>query len=261
MTSDIDFTHEKPVIGMVHLDRIPHRYDKERIDSVLESAINDAEKLENGGLDGIIVENFGDSPFSKTVSKRTVSMMTMACKEIVERVDIPVGINVLRNDWEAALSISSVLGLPFIRLNVLTGVVATDQGLIEGQAADICDFKRSHGLKTEIWADVHVKHGTAIHPKDIVESAREAWQRGKADRIIVTGNETGQPIDLEELKRVKKSVEIPVMAGSGVDLSNIQKIIETADGVIVGTYLKEDGVVTNPVSSERVKNLMKKIGR
>lgn len=261
MTSDIDFSHEKPVIGMVHLNRFSQRYDRDRIDSVIRDAVNDAVKLEEGGVDGIIVENFGDSPFSKTVSKRTVSMMTLACKEIVDKVDIPVGINVLRNDWEAALSISSVLGLPFIRINVLTGVVATDQGFIEGEAAQIHEFKISHVLKTKIWGDIHVKHGTTIHPEDVADSAREAWRRGKADRIIVTGKETGHAIDLEELKRVKEAVDIPVIAGSGTDIDNIQNMVEISDGVIVGTYFKEDGIVTNPVSSERVKKLVEKIDR
>lgn len=261
MKTEIEFASEKPVIGMVHLHGLPHSYDEEGIDQVLRSAVNDAEKLARGGVDGVIVENFGDSPFSKKVSKRTVSFMTLACKEVKEMVDIPVGINVLRNDWEAALSISSILGLSFVRINVFTGLVATDQGLIEGEASHIHDFKRSHGLETEIWADVHVKHGTPLHPTDIVESAREARRRGKADRIIVTGEGTGHPVDMNDLKKVKRAVDISVVAGSGVDPDNIQQMMETADGVIVGTYLKEDGIVTNPVSLERVEKLVEKIDR
>jgi len=261
MTDHTLFAHEKPVIGMIHLPRFPKKYQEDRVDEFIRSALSDARKLEEAGIDGVIVENYGDAPFSKKVSKRTVSMMTFVCKEIIDKVDIPVGINVLRNDWEAALSISSVMGLPFIRINVLTGLVATDQGLIEGEPAELQDFKRSHTPKTEIWADVHVKHGTTIHPEDIADSAEEVQERGKADRIIVTGKGTGQPIDIEELKRMKKAVDIPVIAGSGVNTDNIHKMIEIADGVIVGTYLKEDGIVTNPVSSERVKELMSKIGR
>lgn len=252
----LGFKIKKPIIGVVHLEPLPGSPCFDSMRSVLDSALKDAEDLIEGGVDGIIVENFGDKPFLKKVDEMTVSSMSLVIDEICDLSDIPIGINVLRNDWRSALSISKVLNLDFIRVNVYSGLEITSEGFIEGEAGDIQRFRETNDIDCFILADIHVKHGKTIYPLDIEDAAVETAERGLADAVIVSGDRTGNEVDSDQLEKVKSIVDIPVLIGSGLDNNNADKLISVADGAIVGTYFKEDGEVENPVLLERIKELI-----
>ncbi|MFP4609348.1 MAG: BtpA/SgcQ family protein [Candidatus Aenigmatarchaeota archaeon] len=253
------FEVEKPIIGVVHLPPLPGSPDFTSMDDVVKRAMKDTESLVDGGVDGLIVENYGDKPFLKKVSKMTVSSLSVVCSKLRDRFELPMGINVLRNDWESALSIAKALQLSFARINVYIGCCAAAEGLIEGEAGKMMRFKRRFDVPTSIFADIQVKHAETLYPKDIKRAATAASERGMADALIVTGKRTGRPVDLEDLKKAKNSVGIPVLAGSGVDKSNVKEVLKRSDGAIIGTYFKEEGKTSNPVSEERVKSLMKEV--
>ncbi len=250
---------DKKIIGMVHLPPLPGKSGYKGMNHVMKSGLRDARSLEQGGIDAVLVENYGDMPFSIKVSKETVAAMTMVCCEIKKILDVPVGVNVLRNDWEAALGLAKVLNLDFIRVNVYTGATATEQGIIEGEAAQIHRYKNDLNINASVLADIHVKHGEQIYPMDIVKGARDAVDRGKADGIIISGEETGTPVDLVELKRAKDSVQAPVLVGSGLTVNNAINVLKKADGAIVGTSIKENEDIHNQVSVEKVKELMEEV--
>lgn len=85
----------------------------------------------------------------------------------------------------------------------------------------------------------------------------DAAYRGLADALIVSGPRTGAEPELEDLTKVNKAVpDRPVFVGSGVNMENVSKLLKHADGAIVGTSLKLDGVVGNPVDVKCVKALM-----
>jgi len=255
------FRVKKPIVGMVHLLPLPGspRYEGLGLDRISERAVQDAKHLESGGVDGLTVENFGDAPYLKAnVGPETISTMASIAKEVIDAVEVPVGINVLRNDAKAALAIAYAAGGKFIRVNVFTEAIVGDQGIIEACAPELIRYRRRLGAEEiKIFADVHVKHGALLIPRPIEESAMDAAYRGLADALIVTGPRTGVEPGLEDLMRVKKAVpDRPVLVGSGVSKGNVAKLLKHADGAIVGTSLKAGGVVDNPVDEKRVKALM-----
>jgi membrane complex biogenesis BtpA family protein len=176
-------------------------------------------------------------------------------------VGIPVGVNVLRNDSRSALAIAAVTGASFVRVNVHTGAMVTDQGVIEGDAYETVRYRRQLGVEVKILADVFVKHATPLGTLSIEQAARDTAYRGLADALIVTGPGTGEPTEMADVLRVKEAVpDIPLLVGSGVHEGNVAQLLSVADGVIVGTSLKQDGVTTNPVDERRVAGLMAVVG-
>lgn len=247
------------VIGMVHLLPLPGspRWTGQMAD-VLERAVSDARTLEEGEIDGLIVENFGDAPFCRgRVEAHTISAMTLAVEAVRNAVNVPVGVNVLRNDSKSALAIAYTTGAEFIRVNVHTGAMITDQGIVEGNAYETLRYRKGLGTDTKIFADVLVKHANPLGSQSMEQAARETVHRGLADAIIVTGAGTGDPTDVDDVAKAKESVpDFPVLVGSGVHEGDAAKLLSIADGVIVGTSLKEDGITTNPVDKTRVAKLM-----
>lgn len=244
-----------PVIGMIHLLPLPGSPGFTDIHTVVQQAQEDYNALKKGGIDGIIIENYGDTPYFKdTVELYTISWMKKIALSL--NCDIPFGVNVLRNDCKAAVAIAHAAGGKFIRCNILSGVMVTDQGIIEGKASEVLRYRNVLD-DIKIFADVLVKHATPLKDQSIEQAARDTVYRGRADALIVTGSHTGEEPSLTDLKAVKKAVpDTFLFAGSGVTLKNVESILEYADGCIVGTALKKDGKTENPVDEKRVKTLM-----
>ena len=256
------FGVRKAFIGMVHLPPLPGSPSwGGDMAWVLAQATEDALALAQGGANGIIVENHGDAPFAKgRVEVHTVAAMTLAVKAVREAVSLPVGINVLRNDPCTGLGIAAVTGARFIRVNVLHGLVAAEEGLIEGDAHETLIYRRALNADVKIFADVHVKHAAPLGNLDIALAARATAYRGGADALVITGPVTGEPAAIEDLSRVKGvTPDVPVLVGSGVNEDNVEAFLGIADGVIVGTSLKMDAMVHNPVDRERVNRLARRI--
>lgn len=250
---------DKALIGMVHLPALPGAARwRGDLPEVIDRAARESLVLEQAGFDFVMVENFGDTPFrATTVEPHTVAAMTLCVKAVVEACGLPVGVNVLRNDPFAALAIASVGGARAIRVNVHMGVYATDQGFIEGRTAETLLYRQRLGADLEIWADVHVKHARPLHQPDIALAAEELIDRGQADAVIVSGNTTGRPADMEDLTRVKTAVgKNRVFVGSGVTADNVKQYLKRCDGVIVGSDLKFDGKASNTLCPDRVRSFV-----
>jgi membrane complex biogenesis BtpA family protein len=227
---------------------------------VLERLLHDAEALTEGGMHGLLLENFGDAPFCpQRVSPEVVAGMTKLAIEVRQRFDLPLGVNVLRNDGRSALAIAQASGADFIRVNVLCGARVTDQGIIQGIAHELLRDRALLGAgRVKIVADVNVKHSVSLGPpRPIEDEVTDTIQRGGANAVIVSGSGTGQATDLDEVRRVKAAAgDMPVFVGSGVTAETISDYLPHADGFIVGTALKRDGAVTRPVDPARVKTLL-----
>lgn len=257
------FGVKKPIIGMIHLKPLLGTPGSTSLRDVMDSALRDAENLVDGGVDGLMIENFFDSPFyPEIVPPHVVSSMTLIAWEIKRRYDLPIGINVLRNDAEASLAIASTIGAKFIRVNVHIGCVVTDQGIIQGKAYQTIRYRMLLGSDVKIFADVNVKHGYTLYRVSLAQVSKDAYYRGKADAIILTGPETGVEANIDDLRMVREALpDAPIFVGSGVNPDNVEAMFRYADGAIVGTYFKKDGVVTNPVDPIRVKKLMEIVRR
>ncbi|MCL7383431.1 MAG: BtpA/SgcQ family protein [Thaumarchaeota archaeon] len=253
------FRVEKPIIGMVHLKPLPGSPNSLSFSEVLEHALEDAEALVTNEIDGLIVENFMDSPFyPRRVPPHVISSISLIAWEIKKRFSIPVGVNVLRNDAMAAIGIASIAGAEFIRVNIHIGCTVTDQGIIEGEAYRTIRYREFLKSNVKIFADIAVKHGRPLYDVPITQLARETYYRGRADALIITGPYTGAEVSIDDLLKVREAVpDAPIIIGSGVNPSNIGTLLKYADAAIVGTYIKRNGIVWNPVDPERVRLLMK----
>ena len=251
------------IYGVVHLKSLPGSPGNYLdLDEIIELAQEDVNNLVFGGVDGIIIENFGDTPFVKDdISKRTLASFTTVVENIEYDRDIKVGINVLRNDGISALSIAEATKADFVRINVLNNVMMyTDQGMIEGQAHEIAQFKNSLNKEIEIYADVFVKHAVPPEGSKIENHTEELIHRAGADVVIVTGDGTGHEINLEDLNKVRDIVPQGKLAiGSGVNEENIEQYVDIADILIVGTNFKVDQDVSKRVDQRSVEQLIQMI--
>lgn len=264
MDLEATFGTTAPVIGMVHLDPLPGapRFDGDR-DAILERARTDARALDAGGVDAIMVENFGDAPFyADDVPKHVVASMTRAAGVVTDETDLPVGINVLRNDALGALAVAQAVGAEFVRVNVHTGVRVTDQGLVEGRAAETMRERDRLDCDVKLFADHDVKHSAPLASRDFTaESFADNVERGLADATVVSGMGTGHAVDVEELRaaadlREAFDLDVPLFVGSGVTPETVGDILSVADGVIVGTALKASDESSGPVSESATRELV-----
>ncbi len=257
------FSAGKPIVGMVHLDSLPGApgFDGDRA-AIREAMHRDARRLEAGGVDALLVENFGDAPFyADDVPKHVVASMTALIEDLRTVTELPIGVNVLRNDAEAAMSIAAAVGASFIRVNVHTGQRLTDQGPVTGTAAETVRLRDRLDADVAILADVAVKHSAAITDRPLREEIAEVVERGRADGIIVSGPGTGRETasgHLEAAVAIRDEIgaDVPVFLGSGVTPATVSETLGVADGVIVGTALKESSQTTAPVAEERVSALV-----
>jgi membrane complex biogenesis BtpA family protein len=246
---------------MLHIPPLPGapRYGGD-LEAIRRRVLDDAAALVEGGVDGLMLENFGDTPFyPERVPPEVVACMTRVAREVRQRFDVPLGVNVLRNDGCAAIAVAHSAGAAFIRVNVLCGARLTDQGLIHGIAHELLRQRALlNATDVRILADVNVKHSTPLGPSQPVgQEVADLIERAGADAVIVSGAGTGQATDLAELAEVKQAAgQTPVLVGSGVTAETIGGLLAHADGAIVGTSLKVDGVATKPIDPGRVRKLM-----
>jgi len=236
------------LIGMVHLGPLPGspHYSGD-LPAVIDAAVVDATTLSEAGFDAVMVENFGDAPFfADDAPEITAAAMTRAV-DAVGRVGLPMGVNVLRNDALAALAVAAVTGASFIRVNVLSGTMFTDQGPIVGRAAEVVRFREAHCPDVAVMADVFVKHATPPAGLSLEGATRDLSERSGADAIIVSGSGTGAETALEHLTTVADHTSLPVYVGSGATADSVAKLLTIADGAIVGTATKPGGDVAAPV--------------
>lgn len=251
------------LIGVVHLAATPGspRFSG-ALGPLLEAAVRDAEALTEGGCHALIVENFGDVPFHPTVvPAETVATLALALECVGGVTDLPVGVNVLRNDARAALGLCATGLASFLRVNVHTGQMVTDQGPVCGRAAETLRERGRLCPEATLLADVHVKHATPPAGERLEDAARDAALRGLADALVVSGAATGAAPDPERVERVRAAVPgVPLLIGSGLSSTNAQALLAHADGAIVGTAVKEEGRVERPVDPARVRALLGAIG-
>lgn len=259
------------LIGVVHLAPLPGAAlapsgAAEAMTAALDRARADLDALVAGGIHGVIVENFGDTPFhGDRVPAATVAAMAAIARELRLASPVPLGVNVLRNDVGAALAIAAACGLDFVRVNVHAGAMLTDQGVLQGRAAEtLAERRRLGATDVLILADVLVKHAQPLagdRATLLPRLAEDTYRRGLADALIVSGEGTGKAAALDDVAAVRRAVpEAPVLVGSGVTEATAGAVLEVAHGAIVGTWLKRDGRVDQPVDVERVRRLVAAAG-
>lgn len=248
------------VVGVLHLPPLPGSAQggpASAITGILDAMRRDAEVYRSAGIDTVIVENYGDLPFVKgRVDAGVSSAMTRVVDLVQREFDFMVGVNVLRNDVLTAVAIAAMTGARFVRANVYVGVMQTESGIIEGCAHAVQQELKRLGARIEVWADLDVKHATPLVQRALADQADDAIDRAFASALIVTGKATGAAADPEAVTSLRAAVpDAPIYVGSGANERTIPQM-PGATGFIVGTAMKVDGVVTNPVDPVRVSAIM-----
>jgi membrane complex biogenesis BtpA family protein len=255
------FSHDKPIIGVIHLLPLPGspRYSG-NIDSIFERAEWEAEKLLVSGLDGLIIENYNDDPLKRgEPAAEQLAVMAAIIASIHRRASIPLGVNVHFNAWRAEIALAFACRAQFARIEIFVDTVVSASGLAEPCAAAVTRYRREIGASgIALWADLHAKFTRNLVPTNLAESARMA-KSSLPDALIVTGPSTGIPTSIEDIRTVKEIVDLPVLAGSGMTVENIQSFLGEADGAIVGSAFKEGGDAHNRVSPEAVGSFLKSV--
>ena len=268
------FNTQNPIIGMVHFPPLLGYKDFPGLEECFQKSLNDAQTLAEGGVDAILVENNYDLPHKEFVGPETVAIMTLLTSEISKVVCLSLGVNVLWNDYQAALSIAKVCGARFIRVPVFVDSVKTQYGKIFAAPEKVLTFREKiNATDIALFTDIHVKHAQMLEKKTIFQSAKEAIVKG-SDGLIITGKWTGDAPDLSDLKEAREAVgkDFPILVGSGATKKNVGVLLEYADGVIVGTALKtgethpkEEEVNLKPwkerISLEKTKEFVKAFRR
>jgi membrane complex biogenesis BtpA family protein len=256
----------KLLLGVIHLAPLPGapRYAGD-LAAIVEQSSRDAEALASAGFDAVIVENFGDAPFFRgRVGPETVASMAVVCAAVRRASGLTLGVNVLRNDGESALAIASAVGARFVRVNVLVGARVTDQGVIEGDAANLIRARSRIGADgVSIAADVDVKHSVPLGARSLTpeDEALEAVERALADAVIVTGSRTGAEADRAVIDHVRRAVpQTPVWLGSGARHDTLASWLRVVDGVIVGSALRADGRAGGPIDPARAREFAERRG-
>jgi membrane complex biogenesis BtpA family protein len=255
------FGVEKPIIGMVHLWPLPGSpgYTGDGMGAILDHALRDAEALLEGEVDALIVENMWDLPYyaGTEVPVAAIAAQAVTARKIVEMANVPVGINVIHNGWSAELAIAVAAGAAFVRVCILAGARLWDTGdLDRGCAAELLRRRKDlHAEQIKLFADVDKKHSLPFPGLDL-ETHIEWTEFYRADALIVSGRMTGAAPPLEKVRRARELATRPILMGSGTTAENIAGFLRYADGAIVGSSLKVDGIAENEVDLERVRRYM-----
>ena len=247
------------VVGVLHLPPLPGSArggNAGSMGAIIDAMLKDAGIYRDAGIDTVIVENYGDLPFVRDrVDAAVASAMTRVVDAVQRETGLTVGVNVLRNDVLTAVSIAAMTGARFVRSNVYVGVMQTESGIIQGCAHAVQQEIKRLGADVEVWADLDVKHAAPLVSRSLSEQADDAIERAFASALIVTGPATGAAADPRAVACLREHTTAPIYVGSGANARTIPTM-PGATGFIVGTAMKVDGVVTNPVDPARVRAVL-----
>lgn len=256
------FHTSKPIIAMCHLKALPGDpgYDAEKgMDWIVESARTNLHALQAGGVDAIMFSNEASLPYLTKVETITTACMARVIAELRPEISVPFGVNVL---WDPAASIDLAVatGGLFVR-EIFTGVYASDYGMWNTNCGEVIRHQHAvHGQHVKLLFNIVPESAVYMAERHIVDIARSTVFVSQPDALCVSGITAGAEASLETLKQVKAAVpETVVFANTGVRLANVEQMLATADGAIVGTTFKQDGYIWNDVDTARVREFMSKV--
>ncbi len=256
------FGRSRPVIAMMHLLPLPGRplYDsKGGMAAMVDALRRDLDILQDGGVDGLLFCNEGDRPYSLHIDRAPIAAMAAVIGELRPHIRLPYGVDML---WDpmAALALAQAVRASFVR-EVFTGVYDSDMGLWQPDAAATLDYRRRIGAEhVRLFFNIEPEFARPVSPRPVGSLAHSVVVSSLADAILISGAMAGAEADLDHIREAKLAVpNTPVLANTGVKIETVRATLAVADGVIVGTGLKQDGYTWNPVDAERVRRFMDEV--
>lgn len=254
------FTKPKPVIGVIHVGALPGTpRNTKTVSELVSLATREAKVYRESGVDGVMIENMHDIPYLRgEVGPEIVAAMTAIGREVKTECALPVGIQILAGANLEAMAVAHAANLDFIRAEGYAYAHVADEGFIQSSAAKLLRYRRTIGAtNVQVWTDVKKKHSAHAITADVsLGETAETVEFMSADCVIVTGSATGQPPKVADVQEAKSYCHLPVFLGSGITAENITEFYRDADGFIIGTHFKVDGLWSNTVDPARVQKFM-----
>jgi membrane complex biogenesis BtpA family protein len=250
----------KPVIAMVHLQALPGTplYDGQAgVSGIVDSARRDLIALQEAGFDAVLFGNENDRPYELHVDVASAATMAFVIGRLRPQIVVPFGVNLL---WDSlsSIAVAAASGASFVR-EVLTGTYASDMGVWTPNAAQALRYRSQ--LQCEELAllyNVSAEFAYSLDRRSLPDRARSAVFSSIPDAVLVSGAITGEAAALADLEGVKAVLpNVPVLANTGVRHETVLDVLRVADGCVVGSSLKVDGVTWNPVDAHRAAEFMR----
>jgi membrane complex biogenesis BtpA family protein len=226
------------LIGMIHLPPLLSIQGFSGMQNAIAKALADLTALQKAGFDAVLIENDNDKPHTEFANSAQVASFTAIATEVCKQATIPVGVQMMLNDWKASFEIAKVVGAVFTRLDVFVDHITCEWCEINPTPAKIMAYKNKIYLELLLLADIQVKYKKMVKPRPLTASAKLAIKHG-ADALVITGTATGVETPIEKLQEVRKAYpHIPLFVGAGVSAKNVKEQLAIANGAIVGTSIK-----------------------
>lgn len=259
------FSRPKPVIGVIHVGALPGTpRSSQTVAELIVSAKSEARIYREAGVDGVIIENMHDVPYLRAeVGPEIVAAMTAVATEVKDECALPVGVQILAGANIEAMAVAHAANLDFIRAEGYAYAHVADEGLIQASAANLLRYRKLiEATRVQVWADIKKKHAAHAITADVsLGETAETVEFMGADCVIVTGSATGRPPAIADVREAKTHCGLPVFLGSGITENNIAEFYEGADGFIIGSAFKIDGLWSNTIDPARVAGFMRAIQR
>ena len=257
------FKHSKVIIGVIHVGALPGTpRGSKSVAALVKEAKEEARVYRECGVGGVIIENMHDLPYLKgEVGPEIVAAMTAIGSEVKAECALPVGIQILAGANIEAMAVAHAAGLDFIRAEGYAYAHVADEGIIEASAAKLLRYRKMiEAERIEVWTDVKKKHSAHAITADVsLGQTAETVEFMGADCVIVTGSVTGEAPQVADVKEAKSHCNLPVFLGSGISEANIDQFYNEADGFIIGSYFKVDGLWSNTVDPARITQFINKL--
>lgn len=253
------FAVRKPVIAMLHLAALPGDpgFDSAAgIRAVVDRARGELAELQEGGVDGVMISNEFSLPYLTKTEPITAITMARIIGELLPDFTVPYGVNVLW-DGRASIDLAVATGARWVR-EIFTGVYASDFGLWNTNVGEVARHRhRIGGDGVKLLFNIVPESAVYLAERDLASVTATTVFATKPDGICVSGLTAGAATDAQALQVVKNNAgAVPVFVNTGVRAHNAADQLAIADGAIVGTYFKEDGVFENRAVASRVAELM-----
>lgn len=253
------FPEKKSLIGMIHVQALPGTpLNHMPVAEIAAQAVKEARILASGGMQAIMLENMHDVPYlNREVGPEITAALTRISSEVRAVTNLPLGLQILAGANRAALSVAQAAELQFIRAEGFVFGHMADEGLLQSDAGDLLRFRKRIGAEEiQIFTDIKKKHSSHAMTADVsIEDTVEAAEFFLSDGVLITGTQTGKPVNEGELRQVYSATKMPVLVGSGVTPAGLPGIVKDADAFIVGSYFKQGGNWKNEPDPQRIEAL------
>lgn len=257
----------KPLIGMIHLKALPGTPAASLpVAQIAAAAAAEARLLASLGFDALLIENMHDTPYMRrTVGPEIVAAMTACARSVRDAAPgLPLGVQVLAGANREALAVALASDAAFIRAENFVFAHVADEGLMdEADAGPLLRFRKAVGADhIAVFTDIKKKHAAHAITADIpIEEAAHAASFARADAVIATGPVTGRAVSLEDLALVRVATNLPVLVGSGATPESAEDLLQHADAIIVGSWIKQGGAWSNEIDPKRAEKMVEAVGR